>query len=65
MISEKGLLIDLAGLREMQACRQIQVLWITTQQQIADCLTKAGACKQKLVDVLCQGKLNFEKILSC
>ena len=65
MVSEKGLLIDIAALREMQANRRINVEWISTQQQIADCLTKVGASKQKLIDVLCQGKLDFEMIRSC
>ena len=64
LITEKRLLVDLAALREMQEKREIEVEWISTKQQLADCLTKAGANKQKLVNVLCQGKLDLDKIRS-
>ena len=62
ILAEKRLLVELAALREMQERREILVEWISTRQQLADCLTKAGANRQKLVEVLSQGKLDFEKI---
>ena len=64
MITEKRLLVDLAALREMQANRVINIEWVSTRQQLADSFTKAGANKQKLISVLCDGKLNFEQIRS-
>ena len=64
LITEKRLLIDMTALREMQENGEISIEWVSTQHQLADCLTKAGASKQKLIDVLCEGKLDFEKIRS-
>ena len=62
VISERRLLIELESLREMQEQRKICVEWIPTHQQLADCLTKAGANKQPLIDVLCHGKLDLDKL---
>ena len=64
LLAEKRLLVELAALREMQDKKEISVEWISTRQQLADSLTKAGANRQKLVDVLCQGKLDLDKIRS-
>ena len=64
MVTERRLLVDLAALREMQEKRVINIEWVSTQQQLADCLTKAGANKQKLVNVLCDGKLDFDMVRS-
>ena len=54
----------MAALREMQERREISIEWISTKQQLADVLTKAGANKQRLIDVLCNGRLDFEMIRS-
>ena len=62
MIAERRLLIELSSLREMEEQRKICVEWIPTQEQIADCLTKAGANKKRLIDVLCQGKLDLDRL---
>ena len=64
VISERRLIIELASLREIQDQKKICVEWIPTHEQLADCLTKAGANKQRLIDVLCQGKLDLDRLRS-
>ena len=64
LLAEKRLLIEMADLREMQEKRAINVQWVSSPNQLADVLTKAGANRQKLIDVLCTGKLDFEAIRS-
>ena len=64
LLTEKRLLIEMSSIRELHETGKINVEWVDTHNQIADCLTKAGANKQKLVDILSQGNLNFDKIRS-
>ena len=63
LISERRLIIELASLREMQEESKISVKWIPTTEQIADSLTKAGASKQRLINVLSRGHLELQKLL--
>ena len=62
VVSERRLIIELGALREMEEEKKIKVIWIPTTEQLADCLTKAGANKQHLIDVLCQGKLCLDRL---
>ena len=64
MLAEKRLLVEMASLRELQETKQINVEWVSTQNQLADCLTKAGANRQTLIDILCEGKLDLDRIRS-
>ena len=64
LLAEKRLLVEMASLREMQENRLISVEWVSTHQQLADSLTKAGANKQKLMEVLSSGKLDLVGIRS-
>ena len=57
VIADKRLLIDISALREMIDREQLAIKWISTDQQLANVLTKAGANKQGLVDVLQKGRL--------
>ena len=57
VIADKRLLIDMAAIREMSDNKEIIVNWVRTEDQLADVLTKAGANKAKLIDVLSNGRL--------
>ena len=64
LLTEKRLLVEMSSLREMQERGLITVEWVSTQQQLADGLTKAGANRQKLIDVLSLGKIDLDRIRS-
>ena len=50
---DKRIRLDMAELREAVESRQIaNFVWVPTQEMLADCLTKKGACNLKLVEVL-------------
>ena len=57
--TEKRLRIGLAALREMLEENQLIIQWITSDKQLADVLTKQGASKLPLINVLCEGKLSY------
>ena len=64
VVTERRLTIELGALRELQDQKKIKMIWIPTVDQLADCLTKAGANKQQLIDVLSRGKLDLDKLRS-
>ena len=49
---DKRLRVDVAALREISDRGEAQIRWIDSKNQIADVLTKKGAAKTKLLDVL-------------
>ena len=49
---DKRLRVDVAALREICEKGEAQIRWIDSMNQIADVLTKKGAAKTKLLDVL-------------
>ena len=58
-VTEKRLKIELCAIREALEKREIEsVVWINTKDQLADCLTKEGASREKLYDALC-GKIKL------
>ena len=57
VLADKRLMIDIAAIREMVDRKQIEVHWVDTNEQLADGLTKAGANKQKLREVLSSAQL--------
>ena len=57
VIADKRLMIDMAALRELIERNQVEINWIPNERQLADVLTKAGANKRKLTDVLSVGRL--------
>ena len=59
LLEDKRLQIEMNALREMIDNHQIQIEWVSTSNQIADVLTKLGADKKKLTDVLSSGVLQF------
>ena len=59
LLEDKRLQIEMNALREMIDNHQIQIEWVSTNNQIADVLTKLGADKKKLTDVLSSGVLQF------
>ena len=60
VLTERRLLIDMAALREMVDRQELVVKWLTTENQLADVLTKQGVNKQKLISVLTSGRLPIE-----
>ena len=52
LMLDKRLRVDISALREMHDQGDVMIRWIETKNQLADVLTKRGANKKKLVDVL-------------
>ena len=57
---EKRLMVDLAALREAIERKEIHIRWVSTTEQLADVLTKAGASKLKLMNVISTGRLETD-----
>ena len=57
VLTERRLMIDMAALREMSEQNQIVVRWVATDHQLANVLTKCGASKVKLCEVISSGIL--------
>ena len=55
--TEKRLKVDLGAHREMVEREDLVMKWIPTTRQLADVLTKQGASKTKLTEVVNTGKL--------
>ena len=51
-VLDKRLRIDIAMLREMIDRGEIKLRWIPTDHQLANCLTKRDANREKLLDIL-------------
>ena len=47
----------MATLRQMSDRKEVEVIWIPTQQQLADVLTKEGVDKRKLMKAVSEGEL--------
>ena len=56
-LAEKRLRVDMSALRQMCERKEVELQWIATSNQLADALTKAGASKQKLLNILKKGSL--------
>ena len=57
---DRRLRVDIASLREMSENGEVSFFWIESKNQLADVLTKKGASKKKLTDVLRSSKLNLK-----
>ena len=58
-LSEKRLMIDMSALRQMSDRKEVEVQWISAKLQLADVLTKDGADKRKLMQIMSMGKLDM------
>ena len=57
LVDEKRLRIDIASIKQMKERHEISsVRWITSDKQLANCLTKRGASTKELLSVLENGK---------
>ena len=56
-IQDMRMRVDVGRIREMVRSKEIIVKWITSDNQLADSLTKDGASAMKLLEVLKTGKL--------
>ena len=63
MLAEKRLLIDMSALREMIDRKEVYIKWVNSEHQLADVLTKLGANKKKLTDVLSSGLLHVGRAM--
>ena len=63
-IQDKRLLIDIAVLRDMLSRKEIsEIIWIPTDKQLSNCLTKQGASAQSLIKILNNTlKFNFNEV---
>ena len=59
LVTDKRLRVDIFALREMQENGEVNFRWLNSSCQLADALTKKGASKQKLLDVLGTAHLDF------
>ena len=59
LVTDKRLRVDISALREMQENGEVNFRWLNSSCQLADALTKKGASKQKLLDVLGTAHLDF------
>ena len=57
-VREKRLRIDIAMIKEAIEGKDIQVHWVDTSKQLANCLTKQGASSKELISVLNTGCLS-------
>ena len=54
-VTEKRLKVELCAIREsLEKDEVTSVLWTNSKNQLADCLTKEGASRDKLYDALCE-----------
>ena len=56
LVTDKRLRVDISALREMYERGEVEVRWISSEHQLADCLTKKGASRRKLLQVLLSGR---------
>ena len=57
VLADKRLMIDMSALRQMVTEKEVLIQWIPASKQLADVLTKSGANKAKLINVLSCGNL--------
>ena len=57
MIEDPRQRVDVARLKQMVKCEEIQVKWVSSAMQLADSLTKRGASTDQLLKVLVGGML--------
>ena len=60
LMIDKRMRVDIASLREMYENNEVSFHWLESKYQIADVLTKKGASKSNLLDVLAKSKLCFD-----
>ena len=56
-VEEKRLRVELASIRESINKKEISIVWVQTDEQIADCFTKQGANTHNLLGVLNVGHI--------
>lgn len=60
-VTEKRLRLEISSIKELIQAQRIQrILWSTTKEQLADCLTKKGASGLVLLQALSNGKWQLE-----
>ena len=57
LVNDKRLRVDIAALREMREKENVKFSWVNAGHQLADVLTKRGASKKEIMDVLTNARL--------
>ena len=58
-LQDTQLLVDVARLREMVKLKEVSIEWVDGRFQLADSLTKTGASRDTLLDVLEKSKISW------
>ena len=58
-VSEKRLRIDLASMKEFIQDGKVDLKWIESSRQLADCLTKKGVNSMPLMEIIESGEINI------
>ena len=60
-VTEKRLRLEISGIKELIQNKRIQrIMWSTTKEQLADCLTKKGASSLVLLKALKNGQWKLD-----
>ena len=59
-VSDRRLRVEVSMIRQMQERHELTIRWISSQNQLADSLTKKGAPFLQLIHVLKEGRLTKE-----
>ena len=60
-VSDRRLRVEISALREMISKKEIDVIWVEKERQLADVLTKRGASSTQLLDTIKSGRMNILK----
>ena len=58
-ITDPRLRVDMAIIRQMVGREEVEIRWIQTEEQLADCLTKQGSSGHKLQQTMSYGSIDF------
>ena len=59
-ISDRRLRVEISAIRETKEKGELEILWTSKDNQLADVLTKKGAPYQKLLEVISQGRVDLD-----
>ena len=62
LVMKNRLMVDLAAVREAIERKEIHIRWVSTTELLVNVLTKAGASKLKLMNVISTGWLELSSL---
>ena len=63
-IADRRLRVEISAIREMKEKGELELLWTSNENQLADVLTKKGASAQKLLDAIRRGRTDPRTVAS-